>query len=278
MRSVTWPFAARPRSASRPRTGSRSRPSCGRGSRRGRARCSRASRPTAVNLAWALDRDARRADPGARRARCTTRRSSAAGDGRPRCRALRPGTRALTHCNAGGLATGGYGTRGRRAARGVGARPARACARRRDAAASPGRPADGLGARGGRDPARRDRRLRRRVVDGRAARSTASSPAPTASLRTATRRTRSARTPSPCSRRTTASRSTSSRRPRRSTWRLRPAQGIPIEERDAGGDHDPLPGAEPRLRRDAGRADRGDRHRGRRAPRALRGVAGRRCA
>ena len=30
--------------------------------------------------------------------------------GRARGRALRPGTRALTHCNAGGLATGGYGT------------------------------------------------------------------------------------------------------------------------------------------------------------------------
>ena len=34
---------------------------------------------------------------------------------------LVPGTRALTHCNAGGLATGGYGTARRRAARGVGA-------------------------------------------------------------------------------------------------------------------------------------------------------------
>ncbi len=70
----------------------------------------RESRPTAVNLAWALDE--MRADPSAEHAR-TIHRDEVA-----RCRAmaahsaglLEPGTRALTHCNAGGLATGGYGS------------------------------------------------------------------------------------------------------------------------------------------------------------------------
>jgi len=70
----------------------------------------RASRPTAFNLAWALDE--MRGDPSPRHARAIHR------DEVGRCRAmaahaaslLSPGTRALTHCNAGGLATGGYGS------------------------------------------------------------------------------------------------------------------------------------------------------------------------
>jgi methylthioribose-1-phosphate isomerase len=70
----------------------------------------RASRPTAVNLAWALDE--MRDEPSAEHAR----RIHA--DEVERCRQmaahtadlLSPGTRALTHCNAGGLATGGYGS------------------------------------------------------------------------------------------------------------------------------------------------------------------------
>jgi methylthioribose-1-phosphate isomerase len=70
----------------------------------------RESRPTAVNLAWALDE--MHADPSPERARAIHRDEVA------RCRAmaahaaqlLGPGTRALTHCNAGGLATGGYGS------------------------------------------------------------------------------------------------------------------------------------------------------------------------
>jgi methylthioribose-1-phosphate isomerase len=69
-----------------------------------------ASRPTAVNLFWALD--AMRADPTPERARAIHR------DEVERCRRMSahaaelfaPGTRALTHCNAGGLATGGYGS------------------------------------------------------------------------------------------------------------------------------------------------------------------------
>jgi methylthioribose-1-phosphate isomerase len=71
-----------------------------------------ASRPTAVNLAWALDEMRRWGGDPAERAReihreevdrCRRMSEHAAG-------LLEPGTRALTHCNAGGLATGGYGT------------------------------------------------------------------------------------------------------------------------------------------------------------------------
>jgi methylthioribose-1-phosphate isomerase len=70
----------------------------------------RESRPTAVNLGWALDE--MRGDPSPAHARsihedevvrCRTMAAHAA-------RLLAPGTRALTHCNAGGLATGGYGS------------------------------------------------------------------------------------------------------------------------------------------------------------------------
>jgi methylthioribose-1-phosphate isomerase len=71
-----------------------------------------AARPTAVNLAWALEEMRSWDGDPADRARQIHR------DEVERCRRmaehaaglLRPGTRALTHCNAGGLATGGYGT------------------------------------------------------------------------------------------------------------------------------------------------------------------------
>jgi methylthioribose-1-phosphate isomerase len=71
-----------------------------------------ASRPTAVNLAWALEEMRRWAGDPAERAEEIHREEV------ERCRRmaehaatlLEPGTRALTHCNAGGLATGGYGT------------------------------------------------------------------------------------------------------------------------------------------------------------------------
>ena len=68
------------------------------------------SRPTAVNLRWALDE--MRADPTpdrARRihedevARCVAMGAHAA-------ELVPPAARILTHCNAGGLATGGYGS------------------------------------------------------------------------------------------------------------------------------------------------------------------------
>jgi methylthioribose-1-phosphate isomerase len=71
-----------------------------------------AARPTAVNLAWALDQMRRWDGDPAERAlqihaeeveRCRLMSAHAAD-------LFEPGTRALTHCNAGGLATGGYGT------------------------------------------------------------------------------------------------------------------------------------------------------------------------
>jgi methylthioribose-1-phosphate isomerase len=68
------------------------------------------ARPTAVNLRWALDE--LRDDPTPDRARALHELEV------ERCRAMGthatslvgPGTRVLTHCNTGALATGGYGT------------------------------------------------------------------------------------------------------------------------------------------------------------------------
>jgi methylthioribose-1-phosphate isomerase len=68
------------------------------------------SRPTAVNLPWALAQ--MRADPSPAGARALHDEEV------DRCRRMaahaaelfQPRTRALTHCNAGGLATGGYGS------------------------------------------------------------------------------------------------------------------------------------------------------------------------
>jgi methylthioribose-1-phosphate isomerase len=68
------------------------------------------SRPTAVNLPWALAQ--MRDDPSPEHARALHEGEV------ERCRRMAahaaalfgPGTRALTHCNAGGLATGGYGS------------------------------------------------------------------------------------------------------------------------------------------------------------------------
>ncbi len=71
-----------------------------------------AARPTAVNLSWALEQMSEGHGDAARQARRLHR------DEVGRCRTMAQhaaalfaaGTRALTHCNAGGLATGGYGT------------------------------------------------------------------------------------------------------------------------------------------------------------------------
>ena len=71
----------------------------------------RSTRPTAVNLAWALEQCWDAADPleAARRLHReqdeADRRLAALG-----AELFGQGTRALTHCNAGALATGGYGT------------------------------------------------------------------------------------------------------------------------------------------------------------------------
>jgi len=69
-----------------------------------------AARPTAVNLVWALEE--LRPEPTPERARALHAEEV------ERCRLMAahaaelfaPGTRALTHCNAGGLATAGYGS------------------------------------------------------------------------------------------------------------------------------------------------------------------------
>jgi methylthioribose-1-phosphate isomerase len=69
------------------------------------------ARPTAVNLAWALGEVAAAADPASRARELHEEEVE-------RCRAMaahaaslfEPGSRVLTHCNAGALATGGYGS------------------------------------------------------------------------------------------------------------------------------------------------------------------------
>jgi methylthioribose-1-phosphate isomerase len=76
------------------------------------ARVLLSSRPTAVNLAWAIGELQRAGDDLPERARELHREEV------ERCRRMAahaasllvPGARALTHCNTGGLATGGYGT------------------------------------------------------------------------------------------------------------------------------------------------------------------------
>ena len=223
------------------------------------------SRPTAVNLAWALDE--MRADPDARaRARDSTpTRSSAAGAWprtRPSC--SRPGSRALTHCNAGGA-------RDRRLRH---ARSAR-CARPGSAGCVEHVWVDETrpllqGARltaweleRARHPARRHRRLGRGVADGaRRGRLRRHGRRPDRRERRHREQDRHVRARRARAR-TTASRSTSWRRPRRSTSATPTGADIPIEERDRRRGHGALRRAQPRVRRHARRADRGDRHRGR---------------
>jgi methylthioribose-1-phosphate isomerase len=73
----------------------------------------RATRPTAINLAWAIDEALAAPDPLARAREIhaeqerADRRLAELGAER-----FEPGDRALTHCNAGALATAGYGTAG----------------------------------------------------------------------------------------------------------------------------------------------------------------------
>jgi len=70
-----------------------------------------AARPTAANLAWALEEVRSASDPAARARelheeeveRCLLMSAHAAD-------LVAPGSRALTHCNTGALATGGHGT------------------------------------------------------------------------------------------------------------------------------------------------------------------------
>ena len=171
-----------------------------------------ATRPTAINLKWALDEMmAARAQPAARGAR--RRRLPPRGGDRRRGRRDQPGDRparpeadrghrraqeagepvnVLTHCNAGWLATVDWRHRDRADLPGARQGHADPCLGRRDAAAQPGRFAHRLGARPARRAAHRDRRQHRRPSDaarhGRHRRSSA----PTASPRRATSATRSA--------------------------------------------------------------------------------------
>jgi methylthioribose-1-phosphate isomerase len=82
----------------------------------------RATRPTAVNLGWAIDRmlgkvstsdDVPAIKAALRDEAVAIHREDVAGCeriGAHGARLLQPGTTLLTHCNAGALATGGYGT------------------------------------------------------------------------------------------------------------------------------------------------------------------------
>jgi methylthioribose-1-phosphate isomerase len=70
----------------------------------------RASRPTAVNLGWALDELADDPTPERARALHETEVERCRGMSEHAASLLAPGTRALTHCNTSGLATGGVGT------------------------------------------------------------------------------------------------------------------------------------------------------------------------
>lgn len=68
------------------------------------------ARPTAVNLRWALDE--LRDDPAPERARALHHEEveRCRRMGRHALELVSPGARVLTHCNTGGLATGGYGS------------------------------------------------------------------------------------------------------------------------------------------------------------------------
>src|SRR5581483_9505489 len=160
----------------------------------------------------------------------------------------------------------------RRAARRVRTRTARPCPRRRDAPPAAGRASHRVRARGGGHPARRHRGQRSRLDDG-ARRG---------------RPRRHGRRPDRAERRHgEQDRHLFSRRARpasrhpalrgRADLDRRPADGKRRRHPDRGArrrrDHLALRRPEPGLRRHAGRPDRRDRHRARRAPRALRRVA-----
>ena len=271
-RSARWPCAARPRSGSRPPTGWRSRDD-----RRCRGRsCCASTRPDRGQPGLgASSRRSRRDDPLALRARAAPRAGRRPTGALAELGAARfePGDRALTHCNAGALATGGYGTAGGVLRAAWEQRPAGAGLGRRDAPAAPGRPPDRLGAGAARASRyRADHRLERRRADGARRWSTGSWSAPTGSRPTATSPTRSAPT----------------------RWRCWPPRhgvpfyvaaplstldpatptgaAIPIEERDAGRGRAPgRPALNLAFDVTPGRAGDRDRHRGRRARGALRG-------
>ena len=119
-----------------------------------------AARPTAANLAWAL-REVRAAADPAERAR------ELHAEEVERCRRMSvhaaalivEGSRALTHCNTGGLATGGQGSALGALHEAWSQGLVRHVFVDETRPAAPGRAADRVGARGRGDPAHGDRRL-----------------------------------------------------------------------------------------------------------------------
>ena len=119
-----------------------------------------AARPTAANLAWAL-REVRAAADPAERAR------ELHAEEVERCRQMSvhaaalivEGSRALTHCNTGGLATGGQGSALGALHEAWSQGLVRHVFVDETRPAAPGRAADRVGARGRGDPAHGDRRL-----------------------------------------------------------------------------------------------------------------------
>ena len=142
------------------------------------------TRPTAVNLFWAIDRMKRAFADGAQAGAVDRRRSPTRLEREARaihdedvasCRTMGgfgadvvpDGARVLTHCNAGALATAGYGSALGVIRAAVEQRQARRRLRRRDASVPAGRAADRVGARARRHQHDGDHREHGRSADAR---------------------------------------------------------------------------------------------------------------
>ena len=208
-----------------------------------------ATRPTAVNLFWAIERMKRTFAAAALagesvdqiKDRLDREADAIHDEDVASCRAMGAfgaevvpdEARILTHCNAGALATAGYGT-ALGVIRGAVEQGKHVVGlRRRDAAVPAGRAAHRVGAGARRHPDHGHHRQHGRRADAARARSISSSSAPIALPPTATPPTRSAPTASRCSRASTTFRSTSRRRSRRSICNTPDGAHIPIEERNA---------------------------------------------
>ena len=194
----------------------------------------RAARPTAVNLAWAVDRVLARRRAGVSGA--SESHSRRAARGRSRHRRIRSRTDSRRRERLDPLQYGaardrrrrhGAGRHRGRAARGK----ARPRVRRRDAPALTRRALDDGRAAGCGRSGHADRRRRGRRHDARQGRDLRRSSVPTALRVTAIPPIRSGRTAWPSRRPISASPSTSRRRARRSTSHSKAARASPIEER-----------------------------------------------
>ena len=168
------------------------------------------TRPTAVNLFWAIDRMKRTFAAAVQAGASVTRSGTgwrptpgpsmtrtwraAARSARVGAALVPDGARILTHCNAGALATAGYGTALGVIRGAVEAGKQVTVRRRRDAAVPAGRAADGLGTGARRHRHDRHHRQHGRRADAARASSTWWSSAPTGLRPTATWPTRSAPT------------------------------------------------------------------------------------